>query len=140
MKLIQVIITCAAIFIVTTAPAKAEIIDQLWVPFEFPVTDDFGCAGEDGLAQDMVHVTVVTIQGGHGGLSYQDQSAGDILGSSVIQNSLGGGLGIYVGALAVAQVGGSTIQNNTGLSVNCDHSTAVVFQLGAATLDNTNCP
>jgi hypothetical protein len=37
----------------------------------------------------------VTIQGGHSGVSFQDQSAGDILGSSVIQNSLGTGVGIF---------------------------------------------
>ena len=37
----------------------------------------------------------VTIQGGHNGVTFQDQSAGDILGSSVIQNSLGNGLGIF---------------------------------------------
>jgi hypothetical protein len=37
----------------------------------------------------------VTIQGGHNGVRFQDQSAGDILGSSVIQNSLGTGLGIF---------------------------------------------
>ena len=65
MKLIQVIITCAVIFIVTAAPANAEVIVQDWSPFEFIVTDDSDCAGEDGLAQGMVHTTVATMpQGG----------------------------------------------------------------------------
>jgi hypothetical protein len=36
-----------------------------------------------------------TIQGGWNGMSFQDQSAGDILGSTTIQNSLGIGLGIF---------------------------------------------
>lgn len=37
----------------------------------------------------------VIVQGGNGGVSFQDQSAGDILGSSAIQDTLGLGLGIY---------------------------------------------
>ena len=37
----------------------------------------------------------VKILGGNNGLSYTDQSAGDILGLSVIQDSLGTGLGIF---------------------------------------------
>ena len=64
MKLIQVAIACAVMFIVAPAPAKAEIIVQNWQPFEFPVTDDFDCAGEDGLAQGMVHTTVSTMPQG----------------------------------------------------------------------------
>lgn len=37
----------------------------------------------------------VTIQGGGNGITVQDQSGVDILGSSVIQNSLGTGIGVY---------------------------------------------
>jgi len=64
MKLIRVAIACAVMFIVAPATAKAEIIEQSWNPFEFVVTDDFGCAGEDGLAQGMVHNTVSTMPRG----------------------------------------------------------------------------
>jgi hypothetical protein len=67
MKLIQVIIACAVMFIVTAAPAKAEIIKQSWESFEFVQTDDFDCAGEDGLAQGMVHTTIANMP--QGGLS-----------------------------------------------------------------------
>ena len=65
MKINQVIIACAVMLVVTTAPAKAEVIVQEWSPFEFVTIDDFDCAGEDGLAQGMVHTTVATMpQGG----------------------------------------------------------------------------
>jgi len=74
MKLIQVIIACAVMFIVTAAPAKAEIIDQFWGPFEFPTTDDFDCAGEDGFAQGMVHVTVANMP--QGGVSFHLEARG----------------------------------------------------------------
>ena len=37
----------------------------------------------------------VMIHGGHNGVKFRDQSAGDILGSSAIQNSHGYGLGIF---------------------------------------------
>ena len=64
MKLIRVAIACAVMFIVAPATAKAEIIEQSWNSFEFVVTDDFGCSGEDGLAQGMVHTTVSTMPQG----------------------------------------------------------------------------
>jgi hypothetical protein len=37
----------------------------------------------------------VSVQGGHNGVALQGQSAGDILGSSMIQNSRGVGIGVY---------------------------------------------
>ena len=64
MKLNQVIIACAVMLVVTAAPAKAEVIRQEWSPFEMVVTDDFDCAGENGLAQGMVHWTVTTMPRG----------------------------------------------------------------------------
>jgi hypothetical protein len=64
MKLIRIAIACAVMFIVAPATAKAEIIEQSWNPFEFVATDDFGCAGEDGLVQGMVHTTVATMPQG----------------------------------------------------------------------------
>ena len=78
MKLIQVIITCAVIFIVTAAPANAEVIFQDWSPFEFSVTDDSNCAGEDGLAQGMAHTTVATMP--RGGLSIHLNARGTFIG------------------------------------------------------------
>jgi hypothetical protein len=62
MKIIQVIITCAVIFIVTAAPAKANN-PQYRSHFESVIIDSSGCAGEDGLAQGMVHVTVANMPG-----------------------------------------------------------------------------
>ena len=64
MKLIQVVIACAVMFVVTAAPANAEVFIQDWFPFEMVVTDDGDCAGEDGLAQGMVHYTVGTMPRG----------------------------------------------------------------------------
>jgi hypothetical protein len=64
MKLIQVIIACAVILVVSSAPAQAEVIQQGWFPFEFVTTDDFDCSGEDGLAQGMFHSTITTMPRG----------------------------------------------------------------------------
>jgi hypothetical protein len=55
MKLIQVIIACAVILVVSSAPAQAEVIQQGWFPFEFVTTDDFDCSGEDGLVTPGEH-------------------------------------------------------------------------------------
>ena len=65
MKRFKVVFAFAVMFIVAPAPAKAEIIFQDWSPCEFVQPDVFGCAGEDGLAQGMVHTTIATMpQGG----------------------------------------------------------------------------
>ena len=72
------IMACAVVFIVTAAPANAEIIDQDWSPFEFIVTDDFDCAGEDGLLQGMAHTTVATMP--QGGLSIHFNARGTFTG------------------------------------------------------------
>jgi hypothetical protein len=68
MKLIQVVFACAVMFIVTASPVSAEVVFQDWSPFEFVQTDDFDCAGEDGLAQGMVHTTIATMP--QGGVSF----------------------------------------------------------------------
>jgi hypothetical protein len=55
-------------------------------------------AGSEGVAcQNRSTCTIrnATIQGGWNGMSLTDQSAGDILGSTTIKNSLGNGLGIF---------------------------------------------
>ena len=64
MKIIYVVVACALMFIFAPATAKAEIIVQSWNPFEMVVTDDLDCAGEDGLAQGMIHTTVSTMPRG----------------------------------------------------------------------------
>lgn len=55
-------------------------------------------AGSEGVAcrnRSTCTIRNTIIQGGWNGMSFQDQSAGDILGSTTIQNSLGIGLGIF---------------------------------------------
>ena len=72
------IMACAVVFIVTAAPANAEILDQFWSPFEMVATDDFDCAGEDGLAQGMFHVTVSTMP--RGGINFHLNARGTFTG------------------------------------------------------------
>jgi len=72
------IMACAVVFIVTAAPANAEIIVQDWSPFEFIVTDDSDCAGEDGLAQGMAHTTIATMP--RGGLNVHFNARGTFTG------------------------------------------------------------
>jgi hypothetical protein len=64
-KLFHLVIACAVVFVLTAAPAAAELVFQEWEPFEPVVTDDSGCAGEDGMAQSMVHTTVTTMPRGN---------------------------------------------------------------------------
>ena len=72
------IMACAVVFIVTAAPANAEVIIQDRSPFEFPVTDDADCAGEDGIAQGMAHWTVATTP--RGGLNVHLNARGTCIG------------------------------------------------------------
>jgi hypothetical protein len=74
MKYFKVVFAFAVMFIVAPAPAKAEIIFQDWSPFEFVQPDDFGCAGEDGLAQGMAHTTIATMP--QGGVSFHYNARG----------------------------------------------------------------
>ena len=72
------IMACAVVFIVTASPANAEVIFQDWSPFEFYVTDDADCAGEDGIAQGMVHSTIATTP--RGGLNLHFNARGTFIG------------------------------------------------------------
>lgn len=44
------------IFASVAAPAKAEVLLNQWNEFAFPTIDDFGCAGENGVASGIVHL------------------------------------------------------------------------------------
>jgi len=68
MKIIYVVVACALMFILTAAPAKAGILVNEWQEFAFPVTDDFGCAGEDAVASGVAHVTVSDFRKGELGI------------------------------------------------------------------------
>jgi hypothetical protein len=65
MKLIKVVFAGAVMFVVTAGPANAEVIVNDWFPFEFVVIDGGDCAGEDGVAQGIVHQTVTTMPQGN---------------------------------------------------------------------------
>ena len=65
MKLIEVLLTTTfLIFTVIAAPAKAELLVNEWQEFAFPVTDDYGCAGEDGVASGVVHTRISDLRMG----------------------------------------------------------------------------
>jgi hypothetical protein len=74
MKIIYVVVACALMFIVTASPVSAKVVVQDWSPFEMVTTDDFDCAGEDGLAQGMRHLTVATMP--RGGFSFHLNARG----------------------------------------------------------------
>ena len=74
MKLFNLAIACAVFFVLMAAPAQAEVLDQGRYPFEFVVPDDLNCAGEDGLAQGIVHLVVTTMP--RGGLNIHISAQG----------------------------------------------------------------
>ena len=78
MNRFKVVFACAVMFIVTASPVSAEVIAQDWSPYEFVQTDDFDCAGEDGIAQGMIHTTVATMP--QGGFSYHHNARGTWIG------------------------------------------------------------
>ena len=59
------------------------------------LTINAGYQGVECRKRSTCTIRNASIQGGWGGIAFQEQSAGDILGSTTIQNSLGGGLGIF---------------------------------------------
>ena len=61
-------ITALLIFMVPLAPARAELLVNEWQDFAFPVSDDFDCAGEDGVASGLVHFTVTLMPSGNFGV------------------------------------------------------------------------
>lgn len=59
------------------------------------LTINSGAEGIRCFARSVCDLEDVVVDGGHSGMSYQDQSLGFIKGASAIQNSLGIGLGIF---------------------------------------------
>lgn len=56
MRLIKIICTTTLLlFAFGAAPVQAEVLVNEWQEFAFPVTDDSGCAGEDGFVSGVVH-------------------------------------------------------------------------------------
>jgi hypothetical protein len=71
MRLITIICTTTfLLFAVVAAPAKAEVLVNEWQEFAFGVDDDFGCAGEDGVASGVVHVVVTDFRKGNLGIHF----------------------------------------------------------------------
>jgi len=69
MRLINILCTTTfLIFTVIAAPAKAGILVNEWQEFAFPVFDDFGCAGEDGVASGVAHTVVSDFKKGELGI------------------------------------------------------------------------
>lgn len=58
-------------------PARAEIVFQGWQEFAMPVTDETGCAGENGVASGIVHTTIAELQDGY---SYHINAQGIVKG------------------------------------------------------------
>ena len=78
MKLIQVIITCAVIFIVTAAPANAELIFNDRTEDTQEIVDEYGCAGENLDATFFVHEKLTFNK--RGGYSYHYNIDGIMVG------------------------------------------------------------
>lgn len=72
----------------------AVLVENSKVTLE-TLTINAGSQGVSCRKRSTCTIRNATIQGGWSGLFFQDQSAGDILGSTTIQNSLGNGLGIF---------------------------------------------
>lgn len=47
--------------------AQAEMVFNQWVEFAFPVADDSGCAGEDGVAAGVARITETSFKKGWSG-------------------------------------------------------------------------
>ena len=73
---------------------RALLVNNSKVTVE-TLTINAGSVGVSCQNRSTCTIRNATIQGGWGGMSLGDQSAGDILGSTTIQNSLGIGLGIF---------------------------------------------
>ena len=50
------VLTFIAMMAIAT-PAKAEVVFNEWHEFAFPLTDDSGCAGEDGVVSGVFQFT-----------------------------------------------------------------------------------
>ena len=61
------VLTFIAMMAIAT-PAKAEVVFNEWHEFAFPLTDDSGCAGEDGVVSGVFHEVLSLMP--NGGYSY----------------------------------------------------------------------
>ena len=64
------ILTTSIIFSVLlgfSVTAQAEVVFNQWIEFAFPVTDDSGCAGEDGVAAGIARITETNFKNGWSG-------------------------------------------------------------------------
>lgn len=75
MRILKIVcITAVVAFSTFSMPAKAELLANFWDEFTFPVTDDSGCAGEDGMANGLVHITVTNFK--KGGIGFHVNATG----------------------------------------------------------------
>lgn len=64
MRLVLGVTLALSILVAAIEPTEAQILQQEWQEFAFPIADVSGCAGEDGVASGMVHYTVTSMPSG----------------------------------------------------------------------------